>query len=214
MSPLEIFQRDLEGRIKAAEYFTDKPVFVYRPREKEGFAALDSKINAALGSMVTQGGHSGIALSVFMPVSDIPEADPYEPVFEVSGIVRVAENIIQNMSAGGTQASAEDVGLHVILLLRNFTAFGLYNTVACAKDAMTPRGALADNPNVLTACITRGSTCRLIMHPPMEVNTAPTIPARRYNSTGFLCALAGRKRAMGPISFWGCYRSRILGIPR
>lgn len=150
MSPIELFQRDIDGRIKAAAYFADKPCFIYRPREKETYTSIDTRVNNALLGRLKQGGKSGIAICVFMPVAEIPDADPYDATFEVTGVVRIAENTLLNMASGGTKQSAEEVGLHVVLLMRNFYAAGLYNVVGCHNtDTLKPVGTMEEDDNIL-----------------------------------------------------------------
>ncbi len=149
MTPIELFQTDLDGRLKSYPFFADKPSYVYRPRGKETLATIDTRINNILAGRLKQGGHQGVALAVFMPVTDIPDADPFYPEFKVTGTIRISENVVLNMSPGGTKCSAEEIGIQVVMLMRNFFAQGLYNTVTADREAMTPVGTLADDDNVL-----------------------------------------------------------------
>jgi len=171
MSPIERLQRDIDGRLKSWPYFADKPSFVYRPREKESAAVIDTKINSALAGLLKQGGKSGIALSVFMPLCDVPDADLHAPAFDVFATVRIAEMPMVNMGATGTRASAEEVAFEAATLLHDVSwgPIRAADRLALAKDALTPIGAIDETGTKLAYDLKL--RCRVVVPRRQKVET-------------------------------------------
>lgn len=140
MSPLELLQLFIHGRLASESYFGDIGLYVMRPRKKADGTVntvpqITQKIEEALNGLVPKGAKAGAAVTVYMPVVSVPQADA-QGLFTVAVVLRVQENPLVNMGAAGTRKSAESIGLEVIRSLNGWVPHGVANQLYCDREAM------------------------------------------------------------------------------
>jgi hypothetical protein len=131
-SVLEQLQQDIAARLESLAYFADIPVFVLREE------TIQTKLDKALAGLTRKANKAGAAVSVLMPLVDVPRENPPGPQLEISVAVRVQELPLINFGASGTQKSAEDIALKVLAALHHFHLEGVCQVLTAAKDAITP----------------------------------------------------------------------------
>ena len=135
---LQSFQLDVAARLEASAFFVNIPVFIFRPRAALTAAQIQDKINSALGALTAQGGKSGMAVTVLMPVLDTREQELPGPYLHLNCTVRVQENVMVNMGTNGTRIPCEDAAIAVGQVLHLWTPGGVSGIVRVGKSAVTP----------------------------------------------------------------------------
>ena len=140
MSPLEQLQLFVHGRLANEEYFTDIGLYLMRPRRREdgtmeSVPQIIEQIEMSLKGLTPKGGKAGVAVTVFMPVVTVPEADA-QGFFAAGVVLRVQEDPLINMGASGTQKSAESIGIEVIRALNGWVPHGISNQLYCDREAL------------------------------------------------------------------------------
>lgn len=168
MSPLESLQLDIAARLETESFLGDIPVFVMRPRLSESAAVIQSKINAALAGQTAKDGKVGAAVTVFMPVADVPEGNAPGPFLEIRCTVRIEEIPALNMGSTGTSKSAEDIAIAVLQALHHFRLGS--QTLVADRDAITPLDPLDETDRRVRYNVTLS-----IKHPLQPVQRVPDV---------------------------------------
>jgi hypothetical protein len=137
-SVLEQLQLDIGAIVQSAVYFNNVPVTIVRPRADLTATMIQTRIDQALQGLTSQNGGTGVAVVVDMPQGDVPQPDIPGPQLYLLCPIRVIENPLINMGAGGTLKSCEDLGLAVLNLFapRFFQDSG--SSIVPDKNAMEP----------------------------------------------------------------------------
>jgi len=138
---LERIQDDFTGRLNTLGFFSDINIFNLRPsRNGKGpqIADLQTNLNNALKGLLPKAGKVGAAVSVLMPVFDVPNPDMPGPQGELVMEVLAQEHPIVNNGDSGTGKSAESIAITVLRAMHHFRLEGLTETFYADKDAMTP----------------------------------------------------------------------------
>jgi hypothetical protein len=138
---LQSFQLDVAARLEASAFFTNVPVFIFRPRAALTAAQIQDKINAALGALTTQNGKAGLCATVLMPLLNTQKQELPGPYLHLKCTVRLQENVVVNMGAGGTLIACEDAAIAVAQTLHLWTPGGVAGIVRCAPETITPNPA-------------------------------------------------------------------------
>lgn len=133
-SVLEQLQDDVADRLRSLVFLADVPVFVLREEH------IDSQIEQALTTIKAGGtGKSGAAITVMMPLLDVPKdkVNIPGPLTKVSISVRAQEFPTINMGANGTGLSAETLGIEIVQALHHFSIESI-GTLLAHSEALTP----------------------------------------------------------------------------
>jgi hypothetical protein len=129
---LDRAQADIYGRLLAAEAFSDVIVL------SQAKGVVESDVETALTVFASQAGKlPGACVIVLMPDVDAIDSDSPGPLLEVAYTIRVLENPLVNREAGGTQKTAERLGLEVLRTLHHWSP-RRPQCLYAEKDAMTP----------------------------------------------------------------------------
>ncbi len=137
---LQQFQLDVGAQVSTLPMVANIPVFIMRPRAAMTAVQIQSKIDAALGSLTAKGGKAGLALTVEMPTLRIQRGQQElpGPYLSLRCQVRVQENPLINMGANGTKIAAEDCAIAVSQALHLWTPGGTAGIVRASLDTITP----------------------------------------------------------------------------
>jgi len=135
---LQRFQLDLAARLRATAFFANIPVFILRPRAALTAAQIQDGINAALGTLTPQNGQAGLCATILMPLLTTQKPDLPGPYLHIRCAVRVQENVMVNMGAGGTQIPCEDAAIAVAQTLHLWTPGGTAGILRAGADTITP----------------------------------------------------------------------------
>jgi hypothetical protein len=135
---LQRFQQDVAMRLEGAAFFANVPIFIMRPRTALTAAQIQEQINAALGALTTQNGKAGLCATVQMPTLDTQKQELPGPYLHLKCTVRVQENVLVNMGAGGTQLACEDAAIATAQLLHLWTPGGTAGIIRAAAETITP----------------------------------------------------------------------------
>lgn len=131
-SVLEQLQEDIVGRLSSIAFLADVPIFKLREQH------IDSLIEQALTTIQAGGtSKSGAAITVMMPLLDVPKGGAPGPNTDVSISVRAQEFPTINMGASGTQISAESMGVEIVQALHHYAIDGV-GTLYAHPETLTP----------------------------------------------------------------------------
>lgn len=136
MSAIETIQSAIHARISQDPYFSDVPVYLFRPRSQDESVMIQTEIDSALAGIESKAGKLGAAILVPMPDADVPEPEIPGPRLDVIPTVRVLEVPAINMSSAGTGKSAEDLALKILNLIHHFFLQDLGTTVIADANAL------------------------------------------------------------------------------
>lgn len=136
MSAIESLQQFIHARISQDPYFSDVPVYLFRPRSEDESVMIQTEIDSALAGIESKAGKLGAAILVPMPDADVPEPEIPGPRLDMVPIVRVLEIPAINMSSAGTGKSAEDLALKILNLIHHTFFQDLGTTVIADANAL------------------------------------------------------------------------------
>lgn len=229
---LNTIQDDMAERLETVSYFSDITIFSMRPsRNGKGpqIADLQTNLNNALSGLAPKNGKNGAAVSVLMPMFDVPSPNIPGPRGKLTVEILAQEIPLINNGATGTKKSCESIALAVVRALHLFRMEGATETFTCSQDAMTPSLEFAPKLTYrlkfeATLQIADSPRCRL---PAIdEVDGIITISNRTlgadvYYTTDGSFPRAGKENASlydqpfaatpGTVIRWAAYKEGLLG---
>ncbi len=156
ISILERLQLDIAALLNSLDEFQYIPVLILRPRSSEEALLIQTKLDQSLAGLTQKNGKAGVCVIIQMPTADATNPDIPGPRFEVTIEIKVFENPLINMGAGGTQLSAEEVSLAVHNSLQQFNLGITGAQMFPAPKAIEPdlsfldKGRIVYNANIKT----------------------------------------------------------------
>lgn len=129
---MQALQNDIEGRLAAADYFADIPVFSERKKD------VANEVARALGALSGKGGKKGICVVVLSPVGTDQEGNLPTVELHMRVAVKVIENVLINTSATGTQKAALKVAEAVVGLLKHYWPRGVADILVPESPTIAP----------------------------------------------------------------------------
>jgi len=130
--PIRQLQEDVVARLRACEFFSDLNVFLLREQ------TIETKINQALSVLTGKDARIGAAVSVLMPLFDVPAPNVPGPQGSMIITVRCQEHPLFNLGPNGTGKSAERIAIEALKALHHFTLQGVAGTLAASNEALSP----------------------------------------------------------------------------
>lgn len=121
MDELRLLQTDAALKLAAEAAFQYVPVSLYRPRDSQEAAQIQTTLDQSLAGLTSKNGKAGLAVLVFMPEAETPEPNTPGPRLSLLLTLRVYENVLINEGASGTQITAEQCALNILASLHHWT---------------------------------------------------------------------------------------------
>lgn len=122
--------------LQADSYFEDIPVFTER------VANIESRVEAALGTVTRKGGKCGLCCMVLQSEGDNESLEVPGGNLRVAVTIRTMERVIVNTGKSGTGKAAEEVAIRMIAVLHQYASVNGFCGISTRNPAYAPASGI------------------------------------------------------------------------